>query len=166
MTPSGSPAVSVTGAAIDSLFDNDADFLGDTFTLASVEGVNFVATSVTATTEQGGSVTVEGDGNFSYIPPVGFSGIDNFDYVITDDGAVGSGAMTRAGRVTINVTTAGVWYVRNNVAPGDGRSSSPFNTLAAAQTASAANAHDLRVCGRRHLPPARTRASRSRAASA
>src|SRR5687768_17056954 len=32
VTASGDPAVRVTGAAIDSLFDNDTEFLGDTYT--------------------------------------------------------------------------------------------------------------------------------------
>ena len=138
VTASGSPAVSVTSAAIDSLFDNDTEFLGDTFTLLSVE--SDTTAPFTTTTEQGGSVTVETDGNFSYTPPVGFTGADNFDYVITDDGAVGSSALTGAGRVTINVNAQEVWYVNNDsAAGGPGRSSDPFDTLLEAQTASGTN---------------------------
>ncbi|HJR78720.1 MAG TPA: Ig-like domain-containing protein [Anaerolineales bacterium] len=131
------PAVHVTNPAIDSLFDNDTEFLGDSFTLLSVEAD--IAAPFTTTTEQGGSVTVEADGNFSYTPPVNFTGTDHFDYVITDDGAAGSDALTGAGRVTINVTHM-VWYVKNDAAAGGlGRSTDPFDTLAEAQTASAAN---------------------------
>ena len=67
-------------------------------------------------------MTVEGDGNFSYTPPVGFSGADHFDYVITDDGPddiLGNADdLTGAGRVTINVTTQRVWYVKNDAARG------------------------------------------------
>ena len=48
MTASGSPAVRVTTPAIDSLFDNDTEFLGDTFTLKSVEA-DIVAPFTTAT---------------------------------------------------------------------------------------------------------------------
>ncbi len=142
VTASGSPAVRVTGAAIDSLFDNDTEFLGDTYTLKSVEA-DTVAPFTTAT-ESGGTVTVETDGNFSYTPAVGFSGADHFDYVITDDGpdniANNADDLTGAGRVTINVNTQTVWYVDNNAAAGGfGRSTDPFDTLAEAQTASAAN---------------------------
>jgi hypothetical protein len=129
------PEVVVPGGSI---FNNDTEFLGDTFTLKSVEGVNFVAVSVTAATEQGGSVTVNANGTFSYTPPVGFTGTDNFDYVITDDGVGGLNALTGSGRVTLNVTSM-VWYVKNNApAGGLGRSSDPFGTLVEAQTASAA----------------------------
>ncbi len=48
------------------------------------------------------------------------------------------GAATTAGRtVTINLKSR-VWFVKNNGAAGQGRSNDPFNTLAAAQTASLA----------------------------
>ena len=140
VTASGNPAVTLAG----SLFDNDTEFLGDTFTLKSVEAANFSAISVTTATESGGSVTVEGDGNFSYIPPVGFSGTDHFDYILTDDGPdniLGNADdLTGAGRVTINVKPQRVWYVKNNTAAGGlGRSSDPFDTLTEAQTASSTN---------------------------
>ena len=136
------PAVHVTNSAIDNLFDNDTEFLGDSFTLLSVEADT--AAPFTTATEQGGSVTVETDGNFSYTPAVGFSGTDHFDYVITDDGpdnVLGnSDDLTGAGRVTITVTTQRVWYVKNDApAGGLGRSTDPFDTLVEAQTASSAN---------------------------
>ncbi len=133
VTPStDTPAVIVINPATDSLFDNDTEFLGDTFTLKSVEADT--TAPFTTATEQGGSVTVETDGNFSYTPPAGFSGADHFDYMLTDD------ELTGAGRVTINVTTERVWYVKNNAAPGGlGRSNDPFDTLLEAQTASSVN---------------------------
>jgi hypothetical protein len=139
VTASGNPAVIVSG----SLFDNDIEFLADTFTLKSVEA-DTSAPFTNVATEQSGLVTVESDGNFSYTPAVGFSGTDNFDYVITDDGpdnVLGNADdLTGAGRVTITVTTQRVWYVKNDAAPsGVGRSSDPFDTLLEAQTASAAN---------------------------
>ncbi|HNB36025.1 MAG TPA: Ig-like domain-containing protein, partial [Anaerolineales bacterium] len=139
VTASGSPAVIVSG----SLFDNDTEFLGDTFTLKSVEA-DTSAPFTNVSTEQSGLVTVEADGNFSYTPAVGFTGTDNFDYVITDDGpdniAGNADDLTGAGRVTITVTTQRVWYVNNQAAPGGlGRSSDPFDTLLEAQTASAVN---------------------------
>jgi len=130
------PEVVVPGG---SLFNNDAEFLGDAFTLKSVEGVNFVAVSVTAATEQGGSVTVNASGSFTYLPPVGFSGVDNFDYLVTDDGVGGLNPLTGPGRVTLNVLSM-VWYVKNNaVAGGLGRSTDPFDSLNEAEVASSAN---------------------------
>src|SRR5688572_28330133 len=142
VTASGDPAVRVTTPAIDSLFDNDTEFLGDTYTLKSVEADS--STPFTTATESGGSVTVQADGTFSYTPTVGFSGADHFDYVLTDDGPdniLGNADdLTGAGRVTINVNTQRVWYVKNNAtAGGTGRSTDPFDTLVEAQTASSAN---------------------------
>ena len=136
------PAVHVTNPATDSLFDNDVEFLGDTFTLKSVE--TDTTAPFTTATESGGSITVEGDGNFSYTPSVGFSGTDHFDYVLTDDGPdniLGNADdLTGAGRVTINVNAQRVWYVKNNATAGGlGRSTDPFDTLVEAQTASSAN---------------------------
>jgi len=103
---SGNPAVIVAGG----LFANDTEFLGDTYTLKSVEAASGVA-PLTSATESGGSVTVQANGTFFYTPPVGFSGSglsgDHFDYVITDDGPdniLGNADdLTGAGRVMINV---------------------------------------------------------------
>jgi uncharacterized repeat protein (TIGR01451 family) len=120
VTPSGFPAAQVAG----SVLDNDSEFLGDTFS---------VQAPFPTTSANGGTVTFEADGNFSYLPPVGFTGTDTFTYTITD------GSLTATGTVTITVSDR-VWYVRNNAAAGGtGRSNSPFNTLAAAETASAIN---------------------------
>jgi hypothetical protein len=136
------PAVHVTNTTIDSLFDNDTEFLGDSFTLKSVES-DITAPFIT-TSEQGGTVTVESDGNFSYLPAAGFSGTDHFDYVITDygpDNVLGNtDDLTGAGRVTITVTPEKVWYVKNDAASGGlGRSTDPFDTLLGAEAASSAN---------------------------
>ncbi|MFT3743531.1 MAG: Ig-like domain repeat protein [Pyrinomonadaceae bacterium] len=117
---SGFPAVQAAG----SVFDNDSEFLGDTFSLQ--------APSPT-TSANGGTVTMNASGNFTYLPPTGFTGTDTFTYTITD------GALTGTGTVSI-VVSERVWYVKNNApSGGTGRSNSPFDTLVAAQTASAAN---------------------------
>ncbi|MBL8045421.1 MAG: cadherin-like domain-containing protein, partial [Anaerolineales bacterium] len=117
--PAG-PVVFLSGTA----FSNDLEFLGDTFSLSSYA----------ATSAQGGSVAMDAAGRFSYLPPVGFTGTDTFTYTLAD----GSAALDSA-TVTINVVSR-VWYVQNTAAGGGtGRSNSPFNTLAAAQSASAAN---------------------------
>lgn len=136
------PAVQVTTSSIDSLFDNDTEFLGDSYTLKSVEADT--TAPFTTATEQSGTVTVESDGNFSYLPAAGFSGVDHFDYVITDDGPDNipgnADDLTGTGRVTITVAPQKVWYVKNDAAPGGlGRSSDPFDTLVEAQSASSTN---------------------------
>ena len=117
--PANVPALAVAG----NLFTNDSEFLGDTFSLQSFS----------ATSANGGTVVVNAAGTFSYLPPVGFTGTDTFNYTIVD-----GGGLTSVGTVTITVANR-VWYVNNAGANGDGRSTTPFNTLALAQAASAIN---------------------------
>ncbi|HKO96860.1 MAG TPA: LamG-like jellyroll fold domain-containing protein, partial [Pyrinomonadaceae bacterium] len=117
---SGNPAVITAG----SVLTNDTEFLGDTFTLK--------APFPTASTN-GGTVTMNSSGNFSYLPPAGFTGNDTFTYTITDDGTNGTPGdaddLTGTGTVTVTVNGPLVWYVNNSAGAGDGRSSSPFNSL-------------------------------------
>lgn len=77
-------------------------------------------------TEQGGDVTVRADGTFEYDPPAGYEGLDRFTYTI-------SGGST----ATVTLKVGGmVWFVDENATTGgDGRLSSPFDTLAAFNTA-------------------------------
>ena len=50
------------------------------------EGDNQTVTSVgTFPTTQGGSITINADGSYTYTPPAGFVGEDTFEYFITDD---------------------------------------------------------------------------------
>jgi Bacterial Ig domain/Bacterial cadherin-like domain/Cadherin-like len=73
------------------------------------------------------------NGTFTYVPPAGFTGVDSFTYRITDPEG-----LSDTGVVFINVKHK-VWYVKNNQAAGGlGRSTDPFDTLAEAETASAA----------------------------
>jgi hypothetical protein len=116
-----SPGVFVTGSVIDNDSDPDAS---DTVS----------ATPITAgASANGGVVNLSADGTFDYTPPAGFAGADTFTYQVGD----GNGGGT-AGTVTVNMNGV-VWYV-DNTAPGggSGTSTSRFNTLAAAQAASAA----------------------------
>ena len=124
------PEVFVAGGSVTS---NDVEFLGDSFTISSFS----------ATSANGGTVSVNGDGTFTYLPPVGFSGVDTFTYTLRDDGTdstPGNGDdLTGGGTVTINVLSM-IWYVKNDATAGGlGRSSDPFDTLVEAQTASAIN---------------------------
>ena len=50
------------------------------------EGDNQVVTNVgTFPTTQGGSITIDANGNFTYTPPLDFEGEDTFEYFIEDD---------------------------------------------------------------------------------
>jgi uncharacterized repeat protein (TIGR01451 family) len=101
---------------------NDTEFLGDSFDVAPISN---------GTTANGGTVNLFADGSFTYLPAAGFAGTDSFTYTISDDGVGGVNALTDEGTVTITVSER-VWYVNNAAASnGDGRSTSPFNSLAA-----------------------------------
>ncbi|MGA8807234.1 MAG: putative Ig domain-containing protein, partial [Thermoanaerobaculia bacterium] len=92
------------------------------------------ATPGTFTTGANGSVTIAADGTFIYTPGVHAAAItnDTFTYTVVSNGVTSAPA-------TVTLTLANrVWFVKNNGGAGDGRSHLPFNTLAAAQTASAA----------------------------
>ena len=94
----------------------------------------------TFATNDGGSVTIESDGDFTFHPAASTSCTDTsdfFDYTVTD-GHTPPPAGTDTGRVTIAITGC-VWYVSNNAAGNAGTSSAPFDTLAQAETASGAN---------------------------
>jgi hypothetical protein len=60
-------------------------------------GWTYTCTAETKATSQGGSVTIQTNGQFSYTPPSNFSGSDTFTYTVSN----GSG--TAVGTVTINV---------------------------------------------------------------
>ena len=93
-------------------------------------------------TNDGGSVTIEADGDFTFTPAAGTSCTDvsdSFNYTLTDNNPGTAGTAT--GTVTISISGC-VWYVSNNhTGPPDnlGTSNAPFNTLAQAETASGAN---------------------------
>ncbi|HUF97605.1 MAG TPA: Calx-beta domain-containing protein [Ilumatobacter sp.] len=105
------PVKSVSGSVLDG--DSDPD-VGDVLTAGPA---SIVSTA-------GGTVSMNVDGTFTYLPPVGFVGTDTFVYTVSD----GQGG-TDVGTVTIEVVGR-VWYVDSAAASGgDGRSSSPFTTL-------------------------------------
>ena len=119
--PSGEAFKQLSGSVLDN--DTDAD------TPANELGVSAKTTATTL----GGSATIAADGKFTYTPPAGTSGsTDSFDYTVSD------GKQTDTGTVQIALSGR-VWYVDNDrAAAGSGRSSSPFDTLAAAASASSA----------------------------
>jgi uncharacterized repeat protein (TIGR01451 family) len=100
---------------------------------SDVDGVGpaLVITAETKLSAQGGNVTLNADGSFSYNPAPGFEGSDSFTYTLVD----GEGPNDTG---TVNVTVTGmIWFINNNaascltLAAGCGRLTNPFSTLAA-----------------------------------
>ncbi len=101
---------------------------------------SLTVTPGTFASNDGGTVTVQADGDFVFEPAAGTSCTDTsdfFDYTLNDNDPGGN--QTDTGRVTIAITGC-AWYVNNSDAQGnDGTSEKPFDTLAQAETASSAN---------------------------
>ena len=130
---------------------NDREFLGDSATVTQVLAVSTVTSgSITAATAHGTVVMTVADGSFTYLPAVGFTGSDSFTYKLQDDGTDGiaGNADDLSDTATVSITVASmVWYVNSNLAVnGDGRSSSPFNTLVNVSGASDADAAGQTIC--------------------
>lgn len=90
-------------------------------------GDQLTVTASDATSVQGGNVSVSVNGSFTYNPPAGYEGSDSFNY--TAGNGFGSG-----GSASVTITVSGmIWFINNTAAAGDGRLTSPFNTLAAFQ---------------------------------
>jgi len=91
---------------------------------------NATITAPPSTSANGGNVTLNADGSFTYNPPAGFEGNDTFSYTLTN--SEGSNAAT----VTINVSGM-IWFIDNNaaacttLAAGCGRLTNPFSSLSA-----------------------------------
>jgi len=87
--------------------------------------VNLVVTAGTFPTTQGGSVTINADGSFTYTPQTGDEGVsDTFTYTITDTDGLSSTAV-----VTVAIGQS-IWFVDSAAAPGgDGSFATPFQTL-------------------------------------
>jgi len=108
-TAPAQPSSSTTGSVLDGATNGGAGTL------------SAVTTPITST--NGGSVNMNADGSFTYLPPVGFTGNDTFTYTVTNTFHTASN--------TVTIAVAGkVWYVDNSLGvAGTGRSTSPFNNL-------------------------------------
>jgi hypothetical protein len=96
--------------------------------LSNDQGPGLSITGFGATSAQGGTVALNtATGTFSYTPARGFEGTDSFTYTIANAAGSDTG--------TVNLTVGGmIWFVDANAgAGGDGRLSTPYNTLAAFQ---------------------------------
>lgn len=118
--PAAHPAAVVAG----SVLANDADADGP---------AALTVTAFDASSANGGTVTMLPNGAFNFLPAVGFTGIDTFNYTVSD------GMASAIGTVTITVSER-VWYVDSAaVGAQTGRSTEPFATIGQAQLASAVN---------------------------
>jgi hypothetical protein len=115
LTVTGEPVVALTGNVLTS---NDTD---EDATLPHT--LSAVAETVTST--GGGTATISSNGSFTFVPGVGDKNqSDTFSYHVTD------GQATSTGTVTVGISNTLVWYVDNSKATnGDGRSTSPLNSL-------------------------------------
>ncbi len=106
--------------------DNDPDGSG-AVTLTGITGcIDVTAPFVCAgVTTESGDVTLNADGSFTYNPAPGFSGTDSFTYSVQDTDA-------NLDSATVSITVGQVvWFINNSLGAGDGRFTSPFNSIAA-----------------------------------
>jgi hypothetical protein len=118
-------------AAVDGLLANDSDPDDG----MSPQPLTVVA-AMAQPTARGGVVDLLADGGFTYQPPAGFRGVDEFGYVVMDN----EGQMA-PGSATIALGGA-VWFVDNTACSpfpcGAGTQAQPFGSLAQAETSSLA----------------------------
>lgn len=84
------------------------------------------------TSANGGTVVLNNDGSFTYTPPAGFTGTDNFMYTLTDGNPVGAPVPT-TDNTTVTITVSNmVWFISNVIAGtgGTGTRLDPFKTIA------------------------------------
>ena len=107
----------------------DIDVPASDGVLVNDEGPGLSVTGFDATSTFGGTVNVNPDGSFTYIPPPAgagpFLGDDTFEYEVED-----SGGVTEFVTVTIEVIAPTIWFVDADAAdPGDGRRLTPLNNI-------------------------------------
>jgi len=112
------------------VLDNDSDPESDPLSITAFQNPS----------TQGGTVVMNlATGEFTYLPPVGFEGVDTFTYTVFD------GTTGVMGTVTIEVADM-VWYLDNDPANDgsgdDGRSSSPFDSIAQLEAENGGGAAD------------------------
>ncbi|HWT91709.1 MAG TPA: tandem-95 repeat protein [Solirubrobacteraceae bacterium] len=131
--PAG-PQKTVTGDILDG--DTDPDSPANALTVTPVTN---------AATTGGGRITIEADGDFTYLPEQGCGDTtDTYDYTVNDNEA--SGNRTDTGTLTISIADC-IWYVDGSIASQPaaatgGTSQSPFKTLAALNGAGGAGDED------------------------
>jgi VCBS repeat-containing protein len=116
--------VVLTVSAAQGVLANDEEF--GTGTIGTGPGGTPV-TAYDAVSANGGTVTMNPDGSFTYVSAPGFQGVDSFTYTITDPEGESSTA-------TVTVTVTGsVWFIDNAAAASLnlGTQDNPYTSLAA-----------------------------------
>lgn len=101
----------------------------------------FTVGMVSATSPAGGTISAlnTATGSFDFDPPPGAAGNVTFTYTVCDSGNPGPSACSAPANVTVNVAGPVIWFVNPAAGVnGDGRLSSPFNSLASADAVDAA----------------------------
>ncbi len=104
--------MSISVQATDGVLHNDINLDSDglTVSLASNSGLQ-------------GTLNLQANGAFTFIPAAGFRGQTSFTYTVTD------GTFSDTGTVTFTVNQM-VWFIRTgSTAPGDGRLGTPFSSV-------------------------------------
>ena len=105
-------ATTLPGIAVDiAVLDNDYD----------LDGSDYSLTALDTTSQQGGSLSINGDG-VHYVPPSPFHGIDSFTYTITD-----TNGLSTQGTVQVTVNTPPVAH--DDVASVTGETTSDIYVL-------------------------------------
>ena len=119
--------VRISVPAAQGLTSNDSDPDGGALTAAAVSPAS----------AESGEVAVSPDGGFTYNPRAGFNGTDTFSYTITDEDG-----NTDTATVTVNVQGM-IWFIDDSApSGGDGRLTSPFDSIAAFAAAGADQQND------------------------
>ncbi len=119
------------------LNDNDPDGTGSV-TVTGIQGCGDIVAPFVCQSVNGGSVSLDADGSFTYDPPAGFEGTDQFIYTIEDlDNNIDPA-------VVFIVVNEVIWFI-DNTAPsgGDGRFNSPFDSLSAYNSTAADDPGDI-----------------------
>ena len=95
--------------------------------VSDIEG-NALIAQVDASNASTGNITINADGSYLYNPAAGFTGgTDTVKFKVCDNGA--PPACSAVHNLTLTVSDM-VWFIDNSLgAPGDGRLTSPFNSI-------------------------------------
>ena len=119
--------VRISVPAANGLTSNDSD----------PDGGAVTAVPGSTTSANNANVTVNADGSFTYNPAPGFEGADSFTYTIA-----GASAPSNTATVTVNVAGM-IWFVDAAAASGgDGRLTSPFDSISSFSAGAADEPND------------------------
>lgn len=106
---------------------NQSVLFNDTGTGLTVTGIDGTANVGIAEATTSGSITIQSNGEFTYTPNTGFTGVDSIAYEITS----GFGTVVTL-NCTINITVSNLIYFMDSAASagGDGSLSNPYQTPA------------------------------------